>query len=512
MKRVLGAASVRDLDGKAESSGVPSLLLMESAGRGAAEAIRTWAPDLAGGRILAVCGTGGNGGDALAAARWLGQWGADPRAILLGEPRGPAADQAAAFRASFPKNVVPVEGEDDVAALEAWLAEADLVLDGILGVGLSGPPRGRARTAIEAVEGSRLPVVAIDLPSGLDADTGRVDGPTVRAALTLAMGCLKPCHLLPPAAERCGEVRVVDVAYPVGAWDEVDPVALVLEAGDVRALLPSRPRFGHKGTFGRVLVVGGAVGMAGAAALAAHGALRAGAGLVHVLCPEPVYPIVASLVPEALVHPGAAEDGQFAPEAAEEAVRWTEGMDVVVVGPGLGRGPGPAAIVQALVQAGIRLVLDADALFALAREPELLAASHGELVLTPHPGEFGRLVGTDPEEIVPDKIRWAREKAEAWRAVVVLKGPPTAIADPSGHVLLSTTGNTALAHGGSGDVLAGMVAGLWAGGAGAGDAASAAAFVHGRAAELLAATSSPRALLPTDLLAALPEAFAVVEG
>ncbi len=501
---------MRALDRKAETRGVPSLLLMESAGRGGAEAIRAWRPDLARGRVLAVCGKGGNGGDALCAARWLGLWGAEPRAVLLGEPEGPAAEEAAAFRATFPENIFVWEGGDE--DLTAWLEESDLVLDGILGVGLSGPARGIARRAIETLNLSGRPVVALDLPSGLAADSGRILGPAVRADLTLAMGCLKPLHLLPPAAELCGEIRVVEVAYPPGLWGEVDPLAWLLEEGDVRAMLPPRPRFGHKGAFGRVLVVGGSVGMAGAAALAASGALRAGAGLVHVLTPEPVFPIVAGLVPEALVHPGKAHGGMLSPEATEEALGLAEGKDVAVVGPGLGRGPGPAKVVRALLRSGCRLVLDADALFALAEEPELLLGEHGGLVLTPHPGEFGRLVGNEPQDIVSEKIRWAREKAEEWRSTVVLKGPPTAIAGPKGEVYLSATGNTALAHGGSGDVLAGMIAGLWAGGTTARDAACGAVFVHGRAAELLTGNLSPRAVLPTDLLAALGEALASVQG
>ncbi len=503
--------AMRALDARAEEGGSPPLLLMESAGRGAAEAVRAWDPTVVGRRILAVCGKGGNGGDALCAARWLGRWGADPRAVLLGAPVGPAADQAAAFRASFPESILTVQDGEDLAALEAWLAEADLVLDGILGVGLSGEARGLVAAAIEALNGFGGPVVAIDLPSGLGADTGRIAGPAVRADLTLAMGALKPCHLLPPAAELCGAVRVVDVAYPPGVWEGVKAVARVVEASDVRSLLPARPRFGHKGTFGRVLVVGGAVGMAGAAALAAEGALRAGAGLVHVLTPEPVFPIVASLVPAALVHPGPTAAGALSPEAAAEAVQLAEGMDVVVVGPGLGRSPGPAEVVRALVLGRIPLVVDADALYALAHEPELLGGVHGEIILTPHPGEFGRLAGIDPEEIVPDKIRWARDKAREWRATVVLKGPPTVIASTDG-VYLTTTGNTALAHGGSGDVLAGMIGGLWASGARAADAACAAAFVHGRAADALTAESSPRTVLPTDLLTALGPAFSAVEG
>lgn len=513
MLPVLSPEATRELDRRAEELGVPALLLMESAGRGAAEEIRRWLLDLSGRRILAVAGKGGNGGDALCALRFLGLWGAEVRAVVLGEPQGPAATEFQAFRASFPERAWLLEGEKDLRFLEEGLSWAEVVVDGILGVGSKGPAQGMARLAIELLRDFPGLIVAIDLPSGLRGESGRIPGPAVRAHLTLAMGALKPCHLLPPAAELCGEVRVVEVAYPPGAWEDIRAEARVLTQESCAALLPRRPRFGHKGTFGRVLVVAGAVGMAGAAALCAEGALRAGAGLVHVLTPEPVFPVVAGLVPEALVHPGpAGPDGAFAPEAAEEALRLAANMDVVVAGPGLGRTPGPAEVVRALLtEKTPRLVLDADALFALAQDPKILHRKHGELILTPHPGEFSRLVGVPAEEVIPDKIRWAREKALEWQSVVVLKGPPTAIAGPEGEVLLNTTGNTALAHGGSGDVLAGIIAGLWAGGMAPRDAAALGVFVHGRAAEVLCLDHSPRSVLPGDLFAALAQVFLNLE-
>lgn len=511
MLPVLSGNDVRELDNKAEELGVSSLLLMESAGRGAAEEIRRWRSDLRGCRILAVCGKGGNGGDALCALRYLGLLGAEVWAVVLGEPTGAAAVEYQAFRASFPERIELVQTELGLSRARERLSWAEVVLDGVLGMGSAGPARGLARAAIELLLDFPGPVVAIDLPSGLSPDTGKIPGPAVRAHLTLAMGALKPCHLLPPAAEWCGEVRVVEVAYPPSAWPP--PLALVLDDEGVGDLLPARPRFGHKGTFGRVLVVAGAVGMAGAAALCAEGALRAGAGLVHVFTPEPIFPIVASLIPEALVHPGpAGPDGTFSPEAAGEALRLSQGMDVVVVGPGLGRTPGPAEVVRALLTEKIgKLVLDADALFALAQDKKLLERKHGELILTPHPGEFARLVGASSEEIVPEKIRWAKEKAREWQAVVVLKGPPTAVAAPDGQVFLSTKGNTALAHGGSGDVLAGLIAGLWVGGVPPLHAACLGVFVHGRAAEVLALEHSARAVLPSEILSALPTVFLQLE-
>lgn len=505
MLPVLSSQVLRELDKRCESLGIPSLILMESAGRSAAEELRKWLSDVRGRRILALCGRGGNGGDALSALRYLGLWGASVRAIVLGEPSGPAATQFQAFSATFPEQIRVIQSEQELDRVQEWLSWAEIVVDGILGVGGQGPAQGLARAAIEALAGFLGPVVAIDLPSGLLPDSGKVPGPAVRAHLTLAMAAFKPCHLLPPAAELCGEVCIVEVAYPPETWQEITPLAEVLNDEYCASLLPRRFRFGHKGTFGRVLVVAGSVGMAGAAALCAEGILRAGAGLVHVFTPEPVFPVVAGLLPEALVHPGPADqDGTFAPEAAEKALSLAEGMDVVVLGPGLGRAPGPAEVVRALFTEKIpRLVVDADALFALAQDKKLLRRKHGELILTPHPGEFARLVGSSAEEVVSEKIEWAREKAREWQAVVVLKGPPTAIATPAGRVFLNLTGNTALAHGGSGDVLAGVIGGLWAAGIDAVDAACLGVFVHGRAAEILTVEHSARALLPSDILSAI---------
>lgn len=512
MKPVLSGNGIKELDRLAEARGVSSLLLMEAAGRGAAELASRSFPREARGKVLALAGKGGNGGDALCMARWLGLWGAEPTVILLGEPQGAAAEQARAFSACFPDRLFRVESEKELEDWRGELARAELVVDGILGVSLSGPARGLAAAAIDLLSGAQGPVVAIDLPSGLASDTGEVAGPAAWADLTLAMGAYKPCHFLPPAAAHCGRLELVEVPYPPSAWEAVHPLAWVLSRKRVSALLPPRDRFGHKGTFGRVLVVGGSVGMAGAVCLAAEAALRAGAGLVHVAVPAPIYGVVEGAVIEALVHPLPAQEGMFSPEAAGEIIRLLEGVDVVLLGPGLGRGPGPAEVVRAVITTGHpRVVADADALYALARDAKLLTRGHGELILTPHPGEFARLVGKEVQEVVIGKIEEARAAAREWHAVVALKGPPTAIASPTGEVFLSITGNTALAHGGAGDVLAGIIAGLWAGGAEALAAACAGAYLHGLAADLLAEGGAERALLPGDLFRVLPQAIAGLE-
>ncbi len=516
MRPVLWSQSVRELDAKAKELGLSEVLLMESAAHGAAAAVLGWAGSVVGERVVALCGRGGNGGDALGMLRWLGLWGADPVAVLFGEPDGAAAEQARAFAASFPERTHKLgdEGSGEEGELLAdVLANADLVLDGLLGVGAHGVPRGAVKEAVEVLSHHPLPVVAVDLPSGLSADSGSVPGTAVSAELTLAMGALKPCHLLPPAVGLCGEVEVVPVAYPPAAWDDVEPAARIMSDEFCAACLPPRSPHGHKGSFGRVLIVGGAVSMSGAAGLAASAALRAGAGLVHVLCPEPVYPVLEGAVLEALVHPGgAAPDGTFSPDAAQRAVELAGEADVLVVGPGIGRSPGASEVVRALLTAGHpRVVVDADGLYSLAHERKLLGPHEGEWLLTPHPGEFARLAGVEVDQAVSDKISSAGEAARRWGATLVLKGAPTAVASAEGPLYLNLSGNTGLAHGGSGDVLAGMIAGLWAGGADPVEAACAGVYVHGKAAELLARIRSPRGVLPTELLSAVPRVMSRLE-
>ena len=513
MQPVFSSGAIKVLDRESERLGVDRLLLMESAARGGAEYLQRTLGRPLRRYVFAVCGKGGNGGDALGIARWLGLWGAEVLAIILGEPSGAAAAQADAFAASFPGRLFRVRSSRDLEKFRDALVRADLVIDGLLGVGIKGAARGLAAKAIELVNESLGLVVAVDVPSGLDADSGDIPGPAVEADITLAMGALKPCHLLPPAARHCGEVEVIDVAYPQAAWDAVEPVAEVISEAFCAAALPYRDPFGHKGTFGRVLVVGGSVGMAGATALAAEAAYRAGAGLVHIACPEPLYPVLEGSVTEALVHPfPATKSGVFSKEAARGVLKLAADMDVVICGPGLGKGEGPAAVVEALLGGVPNLLLDADGLNALSGRAEILGRAGGDVIVTPHPGEFVRLAGGTVDEVVAHKIERARAAAREWGAVVVLKGPPTAIATPNGDVYLNAGGNTALAHGGSGDVLAGLIGGIWAGGAEALEAACVGVYVHARVSEELTATASQRSILPGDLLGAIPETIRRLES
>jgi NAD(P)H-hydrate epimerase len=513
MQPVFSSGAIKVLDRESERLGVAQLLLMESAARGGAEYLQRTLGRPLRRYVFAVCGKGGNGGDALGIARWLGLWGTEVLAIILGDPVGAAAAQANAFAASFPGRLFRVRSSRDLEKFRDALVRADLVIDGLLGVGIKGAAKGLAAKAIELINESLGLVVAVDIPSGLDADSGEIPGPAVEADITLAMGALKPCHLLPPAARHCGEVEVIDVAYPQTAWDAVEPVAEVISETFCAAALPYRDPFGHKGTFGKVLVVGGSVGMAGAAALAAEAAYRAGAGLVHIACPEPLYAVLETSVTEVLVHPfPATKKGIFSKEAVRGILQLAKEMDVVICGPGLGKGEGPQAVVRALLEKVPRLLLDADGLNALVGRAELLRTSSGSVVVTPHPGEFVRLMGGSVDSVVAHKIEQARAAAREWDVVVVLKGPPTAVATPNGDVYLNIGGNTALAHGGSGDVLSGLIGGIWAGGAEALEAACVGVYVHAKVGEELAAEASQRGILPGDLLGLIPEVLQRLES
>jgi NAD(P)H-hydrate epimerase len=350
-------------------------------------------------------------------------------------------------------------------------------------------------------------VLAVDLPSGLDADTGQPLGPCVQADLTVTLSLPKLGLALEPGRSLAGRV----VVGRIGIADEAPGVALpasLLPARGAGALLPARPADGHKGSFGHALVAGGSRGKTGAAALAAEGAARGGAGLVTIACPAGTNPILEVKCTEQMTAPlPETADGELAPEAAAPLLALARERDALVLGPGLGRGAAPRELVRRVVpRAAPPLVLDADGLVAFAGEPEALRARSGPAVLTPHPGEAGALLGEDPREINRDRVAAARRLAERSGAVVVLKGAATVVAEPGGRVRVNATGGPVLATGGTGDVLAGLVGALLAQGVAAFDAASAAVFLHGAAGDRLAASVGGAGALAGELCREIPPA------
>lgn len=498
---LVGAVSMRALDRHTiEALGVAGELLMECAGHlVAAFAEVELGP---GGRVVVLCGPGNNGGDGLVAARHLHQRGVATQVVLAADP--------ARLRGDAARNLARAERAGVAFAGPRWKAgPGDALVDALFGTGLARAPEGAAAAAIRRANAARpgCRVLAVDLPSGLDADTGQPLGPCVEADVTLTLGLPKLGLALEPGRSHAGRVWVGRIGIAEQAPGVAAEAGMLTRRGAAE-LLPARPAAGHKGSFGHVLVVAGSLGKTGAAALAAEGAARGGAGLVTIACPAAVQGVVAASLPEAMTAPvpdgGSGELVAGAEDALAELART---RTAAVVGPGLGRSEATRAVVrQAVASLELPLVLDADGVVAFAGAPEALRRRRRPTVLTPHPGEAALLLGCRAEELNRDRVGAARRLAEVTGAVAVLKGAATVIAEPGGRVRVNPTGGPALATGGTGDVLAGAAGALLAQGLEAFDAASLAVYVHGLAADRLARAAGPAGLLAGEVARELPEA------
>lgn len=500
------------VDRAAIEAGLDGRALMESAGRGVAEAVLERWPA---GRVGILVGGGNNGGDGLVVARYLAVAGRDVELALFVDPADLAGDAAVQWRLVEPlgTRIRRIGDEDGARRMIAGLEGAACVVDALLGTGLRGEVREPIRTAIDALAGLDAPVVAVDAPSGLDGETGRVRGAAARAAETVTFGFPKPGLFLGDGPERTGRVRVVPLGYPPAALEAADGPALEWIGLDEAALaLPPRRHDVHKGSAGRLLVVAGSEAYRGAAVLTAGAALRAGTGLCVVAAPETVAESLLERLPEAIVRPlPTTKAGALAKGAADRAAELAAEADAVALGPGLTTGRGVGEAVRAVLATDRPAVVDADALNALADDPSAAARS-APTVLTPHPGELGRWTGRPAGEIDADRVAAAREAADRWDATVVLKGSPTVVAGPGGRAALNLTGNPGLATGGSGDVLTGLAGALLAQGVEAVRAARAAVLLHGLAADWGSVDRGERGLVPSDLFAYLPLAVREVSA
>jgi ADP-dependent NAD(P)H-hydrate dehydratase / NAD(P)H-hydrate epimerase len=502
---VLDARRMRAADAAAIRSGVPSGALMENAGAALADVVRRRFPEWR--RVVVACGPGNNGGDGLVAARVLALLGIGTSVFTLGDPNAYRADPAENLARARAVGLAPISlaRAGNWRQLSRALADCDGILDALFGTGLTRPLSGNARRAVSAVNASGRPVAAADLPSGLSADGGAILGPAVRAALTVAFGAPKPCHLLPPASGLCGRLAVADIGIPPRALAARAGRFWLAEPADVASRLPARPLEAHKADFGRLAVIAGSRGKAGAAILAARGALRAGAGLVTIFCPESLAPLFVPALPEAMAETLPESHGALAARGARDAIRALAAFDAAVVGPGLGTSAETVAFLEAVV-AGTRLplVMDADALNAFAGRPGAIAKRRAPVILTPHPGEAGRLLGRPARRIQADRLGAARSLARSSRGVAVLKGAHTLVAEARGDVVANPTGTPLLATAGAGDVLAGVVGALLCGGLSPRDAALAGVWLHGAAAEALEPRLSDAGLLAHEIADALP--------
>jgi hydroxyethylthiazole kinase-like uncharacterized protein yjeF len=507
MKPVLTPAEAVDLDRATQALGVPAATLMERAGRAVAQA----AVDLLGGaygrRAVVVVGKGNNGGDGLVAARYLDAWGMRVAVVTIEVPedlREPAAANLARLRHETAVRIKPAD------VLPRELARADVAVDAIFGTGFRGMPEDEWAAAIAELNASPMPVVAVDIPSGVNGTTGAVDGDAVAAELTVTFGAAKTGAVLLPGAEYAGAVRVADIGFPA---DLVRTDLFLTEPADVAAVLPSRDVDTHKRASGVLVIVAGSRDMTGAPRLIAHAAGRVGAGLVIVAVPAAVLPTVQSGLTETVFTglPGTA-DGTVAASAVDQVLERLADADALAIGPGLTTNAETAGAIRALVaRSPVPVVLDADGLNAFTGDAAALARREADAVLTPHVGEFGRLTGVKPRDLEADRVGHVRALAREAQAVALLKGSRTLIAEPGGAARVNLTGSPVLATAGSGDVLTGVIGGLLARGVPAFEAAAAGAYLHG-----LAGTLAGRALgegtLAGDVAAHLPEAVARVEA
>jgi NAD(P)H-hydrate epimerase len=508
MRAVLSPAESAALDRESQARGITVETLMENAGR----AVARLALDLAGGaygrRAVVVCGKGNNGGDGFVAARHLARSGAKAEVVLLADPGSLTGGTATNHARLAEEGVSSVPFSEGL--LRRKLDRADLAVDAVFGTGFRGRPEGEHAAAIAILNRARNLVLAVDIPSGVNGETGAVEGDAVWADVTVTFGAAKPGLLLFPGAEHAGVVEVEDIGFPP---DLVHSDLLMVEETDVAVLLPGRRPDDEKRATGVVLVIGGSRDMTGAVRLMAEAAYRAGAGLVSVATPRSMAPIVQSGLIEATFIPlTETTDGTVAVAALDVVRERLDSFGTVALGPGLTRQPETERFVRDLVRAcPVPVVLDADGLNAFQGRAGEIAERAGEIILTPHAGEFGRLAGLSATDVIRDRVGHARKLASEVQGIVLLKGNPALVASPGGELRINGTGGPALATGGSGDVLTGTIAAMSARGLSPFDAATAGAYVHGLAGTM-AGMDLGEGTTARDVLHRIPLAIRRVKG
>jgi len=499
--RVVNAEQMKRIEGRAiERYGLPSLLLMENAALAVTTTIDSNYPDAE--RIFILCGRGMNGGDGLAIARHLHNKGAVVDVLIVASEETLRGD-ALAMLTSARGSGVKIEFCNSDDSLDSWLARAsdgDLVVDALFGTGLNRAPAGIELDAIEGLNLLRLPIVSVDIPSGVNASRASLEWPAVHADVTVTFALPKVAHIFSPASILCGDVVVADISIPHAAVDGEDIRLSVMTADEVAEMVPRREADSHKGTHGHLAIVGGSPGRSGAAVLVARGALRGGAGLVTVVTDRDTAAIVDGHSIESMSLANDLTD-------PSDLARILEAYSVIAIGSGLADSEESYEFLRALIASIHKpLILDAGAISAFAGQPELLATKCPKL-LTPHPGELARLLGKDTAEIQRDRLAAAREGASRTGAIVILKGHQTLVADPDGNVSVNPTGNPAMATGGMGDVLTGLVASLVAQHLDSWDAARVGAYLHGLAGELAAEEFGDRGVLASEVADRIPRAL-----
>jgi NAD(P)H-hydrate epimerase len=514
--KVLNSKEMREIDRiTIDKIGIPGAVLMENAGIQITRAILARFPGIRDENIVIVAGKGNNGGDGLVVARHLAPHGCRLKVLLL------AAKKEVKGDAGLNLNIAEKIGIDiaEVAKIEDWkkykpdLFQASIIIDAIFGTGLMKPAEGLYAAAIEDINRAKGYKVAVDIPSGLSSDTFKIIGPAVKADLTITLAAPKISHVFPPAEEYVGELVISDIGIPAFLFKDKKFKIELIEKKDLRPYFQKRKRDSYKGTYGHLLILSGSLGKTGAAVMAAKAALRMGAGLVTVATAKSCLSLVARAMMELMTEPlPETEEKTISEEALSQTIGLLRGKDALLLGPGMSTHPSTAKFVLSLLpKIKIPLIVDADGLNILAQNPEVLKRLSEPAVLTPHPGEFARLVRLSHDEVLAKKLELAPAFARKYNLYLVLKGYRTLIATPQGRVFINPTGNPGMATGGSGDVLSGMIASLMMQEKDILGATLAAVYVHGLSGDIAVQKLGERPLIAGDLIKYLPRAMKEME-
>jgi ADP-dependent NAD(P)H-hydrate dehydratase / NAD(P)H-hydrate epimerase len=514
--KAVTAGEMRKIEQEAINEyGIPSILLMENAALALLTAVEDTLGDVTGKKIVILAGKGNNGGDGMAVGRHLVNKGAEVKAFLFasGEELKDHSHTNFKLLRGLGTAIFQVSSETELRAFKLALMTCDLAIDALYGTGFRGALPAIEESYVRALNNSGKPIVSADIPSGLEADTGRVYKDAVRANTTVTFGLPKLGHFLGVGPEYVGQVRVDKISIPDSMLDDPKVNTHVLTKERVASYIPKRGISGHKGTHGTCLFIGGSPGMTGALTLSARSALRSGAGLVQMAVGESLAPFVDSMLPEAItVALNELRAGVLDPRALQQIVEKMHGARAVSFGPGMGQNVQVAEQLEGLIERCPKpLVIDADGLNALALDLKMLSRAQGPIILTPHPGEMARLTGLSVSDVQNNRLELVLEKAIEWKVILVLKGPATLVGSPDGRVFINPTGNAILGTGGTGDVLTGCIVGLLAQGVPPLEAACLGVYVHGLAGDILAEEMGVRGALAHEVADALPKALTRIQ-
>lgn len=505
---ILSSDQMRNIDSRASDKyGIPSIILMENAAKSVYEEIKKRFDPLSEKSFIIFCGKGNNGGDGYETARLLLQENAHVIAVSIGENNNTLSD-AAVMRKRF------IESGGKIINAEDFLSKTDIlsdyiIVDAIFGTGINTDIKGISADIIRWINHNASPVISIDLPSGINTDNGQIMGIAVKADMTITFCLKKPAHFLLPGSELCGEIIVKDIGIPNEAVEDEHPNIILFNKGQADKIIPRYKKNEHKGSCGKLLVIGGSTAMSGAPVMASLAALRSGCGIVKLIVPENIYLPVAAKTLEIMVDP--MKDtiyGTFSKDIIDEILEMTDRFDAVLIGCGMSVSEDTKEILYELVEkCNIPMVIDADGINILAKNKEILKHKKAPVILTPHTVEMSRMMGISSSEVDGDRIRCALEFAKEYELTALIKGPNTITAFYDGRIAVNSSGNPGMATAGSGDVLTGVIAAFIARGIKPFDAAAAGVYIHGKAGDLAAAKLSQYGLIASDIIDQLPLAL-----